>query len=148
MAHARKQIRAAVVTALGGLTLTKTNVFASRVRPLAEDQLPALRIYTNDEGDVEPLSIGNPVLQQRTLSLVVECVDKASDAMDDTLDDIAEDVEVALTADVTLGGIARDINYQGTEIEINDESDQPVGVARMRFDVAYIVYDNAPGTPV
>ena len=146
MAHARQQIREAVGTALASLTTTGANVFESRVYELAQDDLPALRIYTNSEGDIEGLQLGDPIQQRRNLELVVEGVARATSDMDDTLDDIAEEVEVALAADITLGGLVHSVYIDNTEIEMSAEGDQPVGVARMTFAVDYTVNSNAPGT--
>ena len=146
MAHARQQIRGAAATALTGLATTGSNVFKSRVHELAQDELDALRIYTRNEPDVETLQLTDPAEQRRDLELVVEGVTRATDDMDDTLDDIAEEVEVALAADITLGGLVHSVYIDSTEIEMSAEGDQPVGVVRMTFAVDYTVNSNAPGT--
>lgn len=45
MPTARQQIREALETQLTGLTTTGARVYTSRVYPLNEDNLPALRIF-------------------------------------------------------------------------------------------------------
>ncbi len=49
MAHVRKQIRDAIVTAVTGLTTTGSNVFRSRIYPLESGKLPGLCVYTKSE---------------------------------------------------------------------------------------------------
>ena len=62
MAHVRKQIRDNIVTTLTGLATTGSNVYRTRVYPLAENKLPGLAIYTDTE-EVEVQTINPPRTQ-------------------------------------------------------------------------------------
>ncbi len=145
--HARQQIREAVAGLVAGLTTTGANVFQSRVYNLQESELPGLLVYTTTETDSEPQSIGYPRRMLRVVEVVVEGKAQATANLDDTLDTISEEVEVALGADPALGlAAAIDTVHAGTDIELSGDADQPIGSVTMRFNVAYMVTEDAPGT--
>lgn len=136
MAHARQQIRDQLKTTLTGLTTTGSRVFNSRVYD--HDALPSLAIYTLSEelGDED---LGNK--QIRALNVVVEARAKATTNMDNTLDTIGAEVEAALFAsgDITLNGKCKEFNYDGADIELSGDADQPTGLLTMRFVALYRV---------
>lgn len=146
--HVRQQIREAVATTLTGLTTTSTRVFQSRLRPLVDADLPALRIYTDAEEVNNEVSIGFPNRQERTLTVRVEAVVKVADNFDDALDTIIKECEAALNASTsayTAGGLARGgITLDRIEIDHDAETDKPVGIARMDFQAVYYTQSNAP----
>lgn len=142
--HLHKQIRDAVKTALTGLTTTSTRVYANRLQPMADANLPGLRISA-DEESAEALLIHASQLMDRTLSFSVECCAKAVSALDDTLDQISKEVETALASGVTLSGRVLPVTYLGMNFE-DELSDKPVGVKRLRFSVSYTAAASAPDT--
>ena len=145
MTHARQQIRERVATTLTSLSTTGTNVFQSRVYPMESAGLPGLIIYTTSESiDLEGVSTGRNLI--RILDLVVEGYAKAASNTDDTADTIAKEVETALMGDVTINGLAKDCILSGTEIELRSESEQPLAVVKLTFNVVYITKDDTPGT--
>ena len=139
MAHVRQTIREAVVDILTGLDTTGQNVFATRIAPVAEAQLPALCIYTLSETS-EVHSMGTGRALYRELSLIVEGVAKVNETLDDTLDDIAAEVETAIGADGTLDveGVY-DTTLAATQIAIRGagEASKDTGSAMMTFLVRY-----------
>jgi hypothetical protein len=138
MAHARQQIRDQLETTLAGLATTGTNVFSSRVYDAAAaDALPSLTIYMLSEDLGE--ESGNK--QMRILNVVVEARVKQSLNVDNTLDTIGAEVESALFAsgDNTLSGKCKHFNYDGLDIELSGEGDQPIGLMTMRFIALYRV---------
>ncbi|HEX6828793.1 MAG TPA: hypothetical protein VF104_07425 [Burkholderiales bacterium] len=144
--HLRRQIREAAAALLTGLATTGGHVYASRVHPLSDGELPALRIYATEETS-EPEGINPPDLPkyfERRLTLVIEACAKAGADLDDTLDLIAQEVEVALGAAPTLSGAAHDSWLSGTEIEFSGEGELPLGVARLSFTVLYITAATTP----
>jgi hypothetical protein len=141
--HLRQQIREAAAALLTGLTTTGPRVYQSRVYPLAEGQLPALRVWTRDESIEQAAFGGAARAQVRTLTLVVEACAKAGTDLDDTLDTMAKEVEVAL-AGATFTALAKDCQLADTEIELVGEGEQPLGVARLAFRVLYMTAANAP----
>ena len=136
MAHVRQQIRDAIVTALNGLTTTGSNVFRSRIYPLEKAKLPGLCIYTRSETtEFDTLTINRSV--QRELEVAVEAYVSATANYDNTLDTIAVQVEEALAADVTLGGLSKDMQVTAFEAEFAGDGEQPVAVGRFTVAVQY-----------
>lgn len=145
MAHVRQQIREQVVTTVTGLTTTGSNVYDTRVYPLDDGSLPALSVYATDEViDEDHTEIGSE--QQRELQVVIEGRCKDTTQIEDTLDLIAKEVEVAVSADRSLGGLAYDCRLQRTELSVDDEAEQPLGLMRMEWRVWYRVTATDPET--
>lgn len=141
MAHVRKQIRDSVVTAVTGLTTTGANVYRTRVYPLASGKLPGLAVYTNAETSTNE-TVTIPRTKSRLLEMVVEGYVSGTTNLDNTLDTIAVEVEEALTADVTRGGLAKDTQLTATDIELVGEGEKVAGVIRMTFEIMYSTLEN------
>lgn len=140
--HLHRQIREAVETLLTGLTTTGSRVYANRLQPMADANLPGLRVFMDQE-EAQGLTIHAPQIQERTLTLVLECCAKASTNLDDTLDASSKEVETALAAGITISGHNLPVFYTGMEFD-DALSDKPVGVKRLRFSVTYTAAANAP----
>lgn len=140
--HAHQQIREAVATALTGLTSTGSRVYPNRLYPLADANLPALRVFL-DNDESAPESIHTPHLQERSLTLIVEGCAKATADLDDTLDTISKEVEIALSADIVIGANRLQAVYSGSEFD-DQISDKPVAVKRLSFALRYYTMNNAP----
>jgi len=123
MAHVRKQIRDAIVTATTGLTTTGSNVFRSRIYPLEQTKLPGLCIFTRSE-----------TVEFDTLTMAYV---SATTNYDNTLDQIAVEVEEALAADVTLGGLSKDLQVTAFEADFSGDGEQPVAIGRFTVTVQY-----------
>lgn len=147
MAHVRKQIRDAVITAVTGLTTTGSNVFRSRIYPLEQTKLPGLCVFTRSETvDFDTLTISRSV--GRVLDVIIEGYVSATANYDDTLDQIAVEVEEALAADVTLGGLAKDTQVTAFEADFSGDGEQPVAVGRFTVTVQYRTAENDVETAV
>ena len=140
--HLHKQIRAALVTALTGLTTSGSRVYANRLAPLPDTTSPTLLVTLDDE-QATGLTIHQPQAQDRTLSLSVAAVVKASSAVDDTLDLMSKEVEIALAAGITVTGRNLPVFYQGMSFE-DAQADKPVGIKRMTFSIPFTAISNAP----
>ena len=145
--HIRQQIRERAGSVLTGLTTTGTNVFETRIYPLENTNLPALVIYTKNETS-EPIVISTNRLMSRELELIVEVYVKQTSNFDDQVDKICKEVEVAISADTTLNGLAKDCFLQSTEIEYNTEGEQPLSYAVLTFLTNYYVQETAPDVAV
>jgi hypothetical protein len=141
MSHVRQQIRDDIVTTLTGLTTTGSNVFRSRIFPLEETNLPALCIYTKSEAS-EYDTIGLPRSVNRVLDVAVEAYVKGVSNYDNTLDTIAVEVEEAIAADITLGGLAKDAQITAFEADFAGDGEQPVAVGRFTVTVEYRTVEN------
>ena len=145
MAHVRKQIRDNVVTALTGLTTTGSNVFRSRVYPMETSKLPGLAIYTDSE-EIAPQTISPPRTQLRTLTVTVDCYVKGVSNFDNDLDTISEEVEEALAADLTRGGLAKDTRVASFQADFSGEGEQPIATGKISIEVDYVTVENAVDT--
>lgn len=141
MTHVRQQIRDDIVTTLTGLTTTGSNVFRSRIFPLEETNLPALCIYTKSETS-EYDTIGLPRSVNRVLDVAVEAYVKGVSNYDNTLDTIAVQMEEAIAADITLGGLAKDAQITAFEADFAGDGEQPVAVGRFTVTVEYRTVEN------
>ena len=145
MAHVRQQIRDQVVTTLTGLTTTETRVSSTPVYAAAS--LPSLEVRTtSEEVDLSERAVLGDV-QYRELTLEVQArVSQVSDP-DDLLDTICKEVEIAMAADTTLNGKAKDSMYTGGTFE-QTEGEQPIHLATLTYIVHYRVDVNDPETLV
>ena len=142
--HLHRQIRDKIETALTGLTTSATRVYANRLQPMIDANLPGLRIYADDEA-VEAQTIHTPYLMERALRLTVECCAKAASNLDDTLDLMSKEVEIALAAGITMSSRLYVPVYAGMNYD-DEQADKPVGVKRLNFVITYACMSNAPDT--
>lgn len=137
MAHVRKQIRDAFVTALtSGVSLATGGVFGTRIFPLDGGSLPCVAVYTANESS----ALGTMGLKTmgRDASVVVEAYIRVSGSFDDDADALAVQIEESIAADTTLGGIAKDSVLSSTEIDFSGDADTPIGVAKLTYSVMYV----------
>lgn len=149
MAHARKQIRDAVKTALTGLAATGSNVFIGRARPFGEDEPACLVIYTPKETEQRAV-YGQPPILERPLTLYVEGRVSSFSATDDDLDAIAEQVEPVLANAVPLGDLLLSLTLVATEIVTNPaaQGQRLIGGIRLEYRLTYRTREGAPSTIV
>lgn len=142
MAHARKQIRDAVATALTGLATTGENVFTTRT--YSEDSLPCIRIWTGP--DAEDTSMSDMDGQGFELQLEIDALaDAADEDIQDTLDTICAEVHVALRSDADLLAIVTNLRLQSIEPAIEgEEAEKAVGRARMTWYCLYRIDEDNP----
>lgn len=141
-AHAHTQIRNALAAALTGLATTGNRVYANRLHALAAANLPGLRLYVdNDEVQIE--TIHQPHVQSHRLMLEVEVCAQTNSALDDTVDQIAKEVEIALSAGITVGGQTLYPLLNGSTFDDVDAG-LAVAVKRISFAIEYATLNTAP----
>jgi hypothetical protein len=129
MSHVRTQIRDYAATLLGEVG----TVYKSRVYPLGEDSLPALLLYTSAEAmDIDSSAFDT---LERRIEVVVEVIAQATTDLDTALDDLLASVESAIAADDSLGGLALSSVPTSIEVSILKDGAQPIGRARLTFQV-------------
>lgn len=148
MAHARQQIRDLVVTTLTGLTLTGSNVYAGQQRPTHASELPGLWVWTSSDETVGVKRTTNGTLEVHELTVMVEVRAFAATSVDDLVDDICEDVQVAIYADQTLGGVVREMQLEAFELELETEAEQAFALGTMSWSLEYRVAGTDPSTIV
>lgn len=147
MAHVRQQIRQAVVVALTGLPTTGTNVSAGRALPLSgPSKPPALVVYTWPDAPVyEDAELGaGKCIVSHNLTIQVEGFYSGGD--DDDLDEMAVEVEEAMYADETFGGLAQAMQLAGQDVARDDAGQRVEGAIVMLFTVQYLAAEGEPET--
>lgn len=141
MAHVRKQIRDQFVTLLtAGVSLVSSRVYATRVYPLTQAKLPAITVTIGSESSglmTMGATMGSKSLD-RTVDISVSVYENATASLDSAIDAIAVQIEEAIGADFTLGGIAKESVLTSTSIDFSGETEQPVGIATLTFSVRYV----------
>ena len=141
MSHVRKQIRDQFVTLLtAGVTLVSSRVYATRVYPLTQAKLPAITVTIGSESSglmTMGATMGSKSLD-RTVDIAVSVYENATASLDSAIDAIAVQIEQAIGADFTLGGIAKESVLTSTSIDFSGETEQPVGIATLTFSVRYV----------
>lgn len=147
MPHAREQIRDAVVSALTDLATTGRNVFRSRIYPMEQAKLPGLAIYTKSDSS-EYVTLTLPRTLDRTLVVTVEAYVSANADFDETIDDISAEIESAMYTNRTLGGLARDSQILGVEVDFSGDGENPVAIAVFTIEIQYVTVEGSPTTAV
>ena len=136
MAHVRQQIRERIVSVLTtNVTLVSSRVYGSRVYSFSEADLPAITVYAGSEtSGLQTLGLKT---SQRIVSIQVDAYVRATSDFDDDVDAIAVQIEEAIANDFTVNGLAKTAVLSSTEMNFSGEAEQPIGSARLTFDVRY-----------
>lgn len=132
MTTKRESILSAVKTALTGTAGVGTRIYRSRVDPLSRGESPAIIIEPVSDTPEQNTSL--PTLDW-TLRIRVVVIER-SDVPDQAADDTIEDMHSKLMADLTLGGLAIDIQPAQTSFQLL-EADQPAGVIFCEYEIRY-----------
>jgi hypothetical protein len=128
----REQILAAIRTVLTGTAQVSTRIYRSRVEPMARQESPAIVVEP-----IEDTAQQNTSLPTLDWSLTVRvAVVVRGNVPDQLADPIVESLHSKLMADLTLGGLAMDIQPQRVEFQVV-EADQPAGVVMCDYLVRY-----------
>ena len=137
MAHVRKQIRDRIASVLAsGVTSVSSRVYTSRVYPMTSANLPAITVYIGSEQS-NLITIGTTKSLGRRLAINIDIYARSTSGLDDSIDAIAVEVEEAIAGDFTVNGLAKEAILSATNIEYSGEAEQPVGIARLSYDVLY-----------
>ena len=136
MAHVRQQIRDRIVSVLkSNASLVKRRVFSSRVYALTEKDLPAITVYTGSEASA--LQTIGLKTSARVVSVEVDIYVRATNNFDNDVDAIAVQIEEAIANDFNVNGLAKSAVLASSEINFSGEAEQPIGSAKLTFDVRY-----------
>ena len=132
MTTKRETILAAIRTQLTGTTGVDARIYRSRVEPMARAESPAIVVEP-----VQDQAEQNTSLPTLDWSLTVRvAVIVRGNIPDQQADPIVEDMHAKLMADLTLGGVAIDIQPQSVNFEMV-EADQPAGVISCDYLIRY-----------
>lgn len=142
MAHCRTQIRNALKALLLPLPALGGRIFTSRFSNLQLAEVPAVVIYGGEE-NVLSADIHDTLLE-RDYNVNVSIKASSVSNIDTLLDDLAEDVELAIDANLTLDGKVQSIVLTGSNIQIDEDAEVPVGEALLQYQVKYFTQVGAP----
>jgi hypothetical protein len=128
----REQILAAIRTALNGTTGVGNRIYRSRVEPMARQESPAIVVEPLEDNAQQNTSL--PTLDW-SLTVRVAVVARAP-VPDQAADPTVESLHSKLMQDLTLGGLAMDIQPLRVEFQAV-EADQPAGVIMCDYLVRY-----------
>ena len=132
MTTKRETILAAVRTALTGTTGVGSRIYRSRVEPMARAESPAIVVEP-----VTDTAQQNTSLPTLDWSLTIRVAVIVRGAIPDQIaDPVVESLHAKLMADLTLGGVAIDVQPQPVNFEMV-EADQPAGVISCDFLIRY-----------
>lgn len=132
MATKREQILSAIRTALVGTTGVGTRIYRSRVEPVARAESPAVIVEPVRNLVAQNTSL--PTLDHTLTVRIVVIV--RNDIPDQAADPTIESLHAKVMADLTLGGLALDIQPGPTEFTL-EQADIPVGVIFCTYNVLY-----------
>jgi hypothetical protein len=132
MTTKRETILAAVSTALTGTTGVSTRIYRNRAEPLSRAESPA--IVVEPVTDLCQQNTSLPTLDW-TLRLRVVVISRSTIA-DQAADPTIESLHAKLMADLTLGGLAIDVQPAQVSFEFV-EADVPAAVISCEYDIRY-----------
>ena len=126
----RESILQAIKTILDGIS-GPTGVYRSRVTAFTRAESPALLlIFLQDT----PNHVALPIIDW-TMRVRVSIIQRG-DVPDSGADDLVQDVHSALVGDLTLGGLAMDLQPASVDLQLM-EADQEAGIINLDFNVLY-----------
>lgn len=132
MATRREQILAQIATTLASTTGVSGRVYRSRVTAMARAESPALIIEPISDTCQQITSL--PKLDW-TLRVRIVVTIRSTNAYTDA-DAVINSMHSLLMADLTLGGLAIDVQPSVTNFDFFD-ADQPAGVFTNEYEVLY-----------
>lgn len=149
MPHVRTQIRDAIETALSSLVVTQT-VFIERKLRVSASDFPAVAVeMSGDETEADMTVMGSPFVVETSQAVMIEFHANGPDgkAVSETIDAMQLEVEAALAADLTLGGILENLVPVGSQVEYSTDQDTVVGVRAAIYNAIWRSAFGSPDTP-
>lgn len=115
-----------------------SSVFNSRAKPLFDQDLPALLVYTSGE-DVrqERWSMDGYGPLTRQLDVYIEAVDTGKDELDDKLDEMARKIESLMDGWQLPDFSNAVIDFKATDMDINSDGKKTYGAIRLFYQITY-----------
>ena len=132
MTTKRENILARIITQLANTTNVGTRIYRSRVVPLQRDESPALivePVSDTIEQNTSPSTLDHFLTVR--ISVIVR-----GDVPDKVADPIVESLHSKICTDLTLNGLAIDVQPGNTSFEAVD-ADQPAGVVGVEYLIRY-----------
>lgn len=139
MAHVRDQISNQVIAVLDGLPTTGNRVYLGRVLPLDPERIggPGLLVDCGNE-EVEPITLGEPPIEEHTLLLHLTGVIKVSSNLENVCNQIALEVQRAMAQQLP------DVRLIGLNKGVNETLEKPCGEITLTYRMKYHIAADAP----
>lgn len=148
--HTRSAVRNAIVEMLDNGPFFGSRVYPFRATPAqAEDvdgfpstgqsELPLCSVNTPSDHNFLDGTLIEPSANLRLVRVQIEFwIDETDESPAELgADNAAEWIEETLGADTSLGGVAANLRYDGTDIDVTDEGSQRRAHALIRYEVLY-----------
>lgn len=145
MAHAQQQVLNALQALLaGGSTVAATRVFLDRVDPLQPDELPAILIEEDGDGETSELSTISGLEQRELAVQITGVVTQTTTAAADSRS-LGLAIEKLISASAAIGALAK-LGWRITSSRQvnNGEADRLFAARQQSWRFAYIVSPLAP----
>lgn len=139
MVHPRQNIREAIAERLKSQkTNAGDNVFTSRAKPLFDQDMPAILIYSSSETiREERWDIDGFGPLERELEIFIEAVDYGKEDLDNKLDNLAQQIENALDGWNIPKRKSAVLRFSGTDMDMSIEGQKIYGAIRLAFNLTY-----------
>ena len=151
MNHPRFTIRKAIVdqlkTKVGNTfpTDAEEKVYSSRAKPLFDQFLPAILVYTRNENIIEErFATDGYGASKRDLEVAIEAVVLGNEQVDDALDKISKQIEDALDGFEIPTRKADILKLKSTEIDVSIDGSKIYGAARLTYSITYYTSNKQP----
>lgn len=133
MTTKRESILAAIAAALAGTTGVSTRIYRSRVEAIPRDESPAILIEPLQDVPSDLSMSGTPLQWILTIRITVVA---RGDIPDQAADPTVLSLHSKMMADVTLGGLAQDIQ-PGNVLFSLEGADSAAGTTACEYNIAY-----------
>ncbi len=149
MTHVRQQVRNKITEVVNGILSFDNNVFENRTYELRKEELPAAIIFSGPE-IIERATEKHrqPGLQKRKIETSIYVFARSPQNIGDLVDALAVEVEEAIFADPTLGGLAAETIVLDCVTHIDAESDVPVGALRIALQSTVFTREGNPSQAI
>lgn len=144
MSHQRTAIRKALVNRLKTkvddvyLTDAGEKIYDSRSKPLFDQFLPAILVYTRNENILEEkFATDGFGATKRELDVAFEAVVLGNEQLDDALDNIAAQIESAFDGWEMPTRKADVMKLKSTEIDMSVDGSKVYGAVRLTYSIIY-----------
>lgn len=151
MSHPRAAIRQALVDRLktkvddNFLTDAGDKIYGSRSKPLFDQFLPAILIYTRNENIIEErFATDGYGATKRDLEVAIEAVVLGNEQVDDSLDKISKQIEDALDGFEMPTRKADIVKLKSTEMDVSIDGSKIYGAARLTYSITYYTSNQQP----
>lgn len=136
--HPRTEIRARFLALINSISAFNTNVFESRVYPIAADKLPVALVYTSTETNT-PLGYDFTQELTREITLNIEILSNGGDL---EIDGLCELVETVISADSWLQQVPISCYLANTNIELSGSGEKARVTATLRYQITLLSNEN------